>query len=44
MQGWRPGADTVRGDPEVGELLNRARHLFSEHVLKRRMWEAGLRA
>jgi hypothetical protein len=32
----------VPGDAEVGELLGRARHLFSGYVLKRRLWEAGL--
>jgi hypothetical protein len=41
---WRPTADVPRGSAEVGELLGRARHLFSDHVLKRRMWEAGLNA
>jgi hypothetical protein len=37
---------TDRGNAEVGELLARvrARGLFSDHVFKRRMWEAGLRA
>ncbi|MFC8392622.1 hypothetical protein [Streptomyces sp. NPDC057238] len=42
VQCWHPGADTPRGDAEVGELLNRARHLFSDYVLQRRKWEAGL--
>ena len=41
VQRWRA---TYRGNPEVGELLDRAGHLFSDHVLKRRKWEAGLRA
>ncbi|MBC7273380.1 MAG: hypothetical protein H5T76_32590 [Streptomyces sp.] len=44
VQRWRAGGDVVRGDAEVGELLDRARHLFSDYVLKRRKWEAGLRA
>jgi hypothetical protein len=44
VQRWRPTADVPRGSAEVGELLGRTRHLFSDHVLKRRMWEAGLRA
>ncbi|MGY3201258.1 HEAT repeat domain-containing protein [Streptomyces sp. TE5632] len=42
VQRWHPAADTRPGDPEVGELLDRAGHLFSEYVLKRRKWEAGL--
>lgn len=42
VQRWHPGADTPRGDPEVGELLDRAGRLFSDYVLKRRKWEAGL--
>lgn len=44
VQGWRPSAEVPGGAAEVGELLDRGRHLFSEHVLKRRKWEAGLRA
>ncbi|MEU0600421.1 hypothetical protein ABZ484_19575 [Streptomyces sp. NPDC006393] len=28
--------------PAPGELLERARRLFSDHVLERRAWEAGL--
>ncbi|MFP8903143.1 hypothetical protein [Streptomyces atacamensis] len=42
VQRWHPGADTRRGDAEVGELLDRGRHLFSDYVLRRRKWEAGL--
>jgi hypothetical protein len=42
VQRWH-GADG-RGHPEVGELLDRAAHLFSSHVLKRRKWGAGLPA
>ncbi|WP_306986725.1 hypothetical protein [Streptomyces canus] len=44
VQRWHPTADVPRGAVEVGELLGRARHLFSDHVLKRRLWEAGLSA
>ncbi|MDQ0760154.1 hypothetical protein [Streptomyces canus] len=44
VQRWHPTADVPRGAVEVGELLGRARHLFSDHVLKRRLWEAGLKA
>nr|WSY55470.1 hypothetical protein OG999_38680 [Streptomyces sp. NBC_00886] len=40
---WRPEAGAAGGEPEVGELLGRARHLFSASVLERRLWEAGLR-
>ncbi|MEV0691952.1 HEAT repeat domain-containing protein [Streptomyces sp. NPDC050388] len=42
VQRWHPAADTRPGDPEVGELLDRAGHLFGEYVLKRCKWEAGL--
>ncbi|MFB9351861.1 HEAT repeat domain-containing protein [Streptomyces heliomycini] len=42
VQHWHPGADTPHGDAEVGELLNRTRHLFSDYVLQRRKWEVGL--
>ncbi|MGY1455613.1 HEAT repeat domain-containing protein [Streptomyces sp. SS8] len=42
VQRWHPGAGTRRGDAEVGELLDRGRHLFSDYVLRRRKWEAGL--
>lgn len=44
VQRWHPTADVSRGTVEVGELLDRGRHLFSEYVLKRRKWEAGLNA
>ncbi|GGW42550.1 hypothetical protein [Streptomyces griseoloalbus] len=44
VQRWHPAPGAEHGDPEVGELLDRARHLFSEYVLKRRKWEAGLSA
>ncbi|MEW2557414.1 hypothetical protein [Streptomyces griseorubiginosus] len=43
VQRWRPTADVPRGSAEVGELLDRARPLFSEYVLIRRKWEVGLR-
>ncbi|MEU6113393.1 hypothetical protein ABZ840_02310 [Streptomyces sp. NPDC047117] len=39
---WRPAADARRGDPEVGRLLDRGRHLFSDRALRRLRWEAGL--
>ncbi|MGR6975235.1 hypothetical protein ACU639_37645 [Streptomyces cynarae] len=42
VQRWHPSADVRRGDAEVGELFDRSRHLFSDHVLRRRKWEAGL--
>ncbi|MER7928051.1 hypothetical protein ABTY96_33750 [Streptomyces sp. NPDC096057] len=42
VQRWHPETRGTPGDTEVSELLGRARHLFSEHVLKRRLWEAGL--
>ena len=42
VQRWHPEAGMTPGDPEVGELLGRARHLFSAYVLTRRLWEAGL--
>ncbi|MGC3000829.1 hypothetical protein ACPF8X_21315, partial [Streptomyces sp. G35A] len=42
VQRWRPGPDTPRGETEAGELLDRARHLFGDSVLRRRTGEAGL--
>ncbi|MFJ2156325.1 hypothetical protein [Streptomyces sp. NPDC087856] len=42
VQRWHPEEGMTPGDAEVGELLGRARHLFSEYVLTRRLWEAGL--
>lgn len=42
VQRWHPSADVRHGDPEVGRLLDRGRHLFSDYVLTRRKWEAGL--
>ncbi|MFJ3773890.1 hypothetical protein ACIPX0_19570 [Streptomyces sp. NPDC090075] len=42
VQRWHPSPDGRRGDAEVGRLLDRSRHLFSDHVLRRRRWEAGL--
>ncbi|MFI2645112.1 hypothetical protein [Streptomyces sp. NPDC018610] len=42
VQGWHPAADMPRGAPEAGELLRAGRHLFSAHVYRRRLWEAGL--
>lgn len=42
VQGWFPSADVRLGDPEVGDLLDRARHLFSDYVLRQRKRLAGL--
>ncbi|MEV6081570.1 hypothetical protein AB0L80_41775 [Streptomyces sp. NPDC052069] len=42
VQHWHPSPDERRGDTEVGELLDRSRHLFSDHTLRRRKWEAGV--
>ncbi|MET8978945.1 hypothetical protein ABZX85_25320 [Streptomyces sp. NPDC004539] len=38
VQRWHPSAGVRRGDAEVGELLDRSRHLFSDYVLRRRKW------
>ncbi|MFE9346456.1 hypothetical protein [Streptomyces olivaceus] len=42
VQRWHPSPDGRSGDVEVGELLDRSRHLFSDHMLRRRKWEAGV--
>ncbi|MFB8029731.1 MULTISPECIES: hypothetical protein [unclassified Streptomyces] len=42
VQRWHPSPDEWHGDAEVGELLDRSRHLFSDYVLRRRKWEAGV--
>ncbi|MFJ2569472.1 HEAT repeat domain-containing protein [Streptomyces halstedii] len=42
VQRWRPSPDEPHGDAEVGGLLDRSRHLFSDYVLRRRKWEAGM--
>ncbi|MGW2299399.1 hypothetical protein [Streptomyces violaceorubidus] len=42
VQRWRPSPDGRRGDAEVGELLDRSRHLLSDHTLRRCKWEAGV--
>ncbi|MEU8883303.1 hypothetical protein [Streptomyces hydrogenans] len=42
VQRWHPSPDERRGDAQVGELLDRSRHLFSDYVLRRRKWEAGV--
>jgi hypothetical protein len=42
VQRWHPSPDERRGDAEVGALLDRSRHLFSDCVLRRRKWEAGV--
>ncbi|MFD5659215.1 hypothetical protein ACFWHX_18075, partial [Streptomyces hirsutus] len=39
---WHSSAEARRGDAEAGELLDRIRHPFSDHVLRRRKREAGL--
>lgn len=44
VQRWHPTADVPRGSAEVDELLDRTRPLFSEYVLIRRKWAAGLKA
>ncbi|MFK0111161.1 hypothetical protein [Streptomyces sp. NPDC091217] len=41
VQRWHPSADARGHEAEAGELLDRSRHLFSDHVLRRRKWEAG---
>ncbi|WP_328389183.1 hypothetical protein OHS81_32500 [Streptomyces sp. NBC_00400] len=42
VQRWHPSADVPCCAAEAGELLDRSRHLFSDHVLRRRKWEAGV--
>ncbi|MEV5545748.1 hypothetical protein AB0L35_06320 [Streptomyces sp. NPDC052309] len=42
VQRWHPSADVRHCGAEVGELLDRSRHLFSDYVLRRRKWEAGV--
>ncbi|WP_407675445.1 hypothetical protein [Peterkaempfera griseoplana] len=42
VQRWRPSPDGQRGNAEVGELLDQSRHLFSDYVLRRLRWEAGV--
>ncbi|WP_225994593.1 hypothetical protein [Streptomyces sp. SS1-1] len=42
VQRWRPTPGVRRGDAEVEELLDRCGHLFSDYVLRRRKWEAGV--
>ncbi|MGW1606123.1 hypothetical protein [Streptomyces eurythermus] len=42
VQRWHPSPDERRDNAEVGELLDRSRHLFSDHMLRRLKWEAGL--
>ncbi|MGW1412283.1 hypothetical protein [Streptomyces sp. NPDC002403] len=42
VQRWHPSPDGRHSDAEVGELLDRSRHLFSDYVLRRRKWEAGV--
>ncbi|MGV9915102.1 hypothetical protein ACWEWD_26330 [Streptomyces tendae] len=42
VQRRHPSPDARRGDAEVGELLDRSRHLLSDHTLRRRKSEAGV--
>lgn len=42
VQRWHPATNEPRGTAEVGELLDRSRHLFSDYVLERRKREAGV--
>ncbi|WP_407555360.1 hypothetical protein QOM21_36340 [Streptomyces sp. Pv4-95] len=42
VQRWHPPAGVRRCGAEAGELLDRSRHLFSDHALRRRKWEAGV--
>ncbi|WP_329467243.1 hypothetical protein [Streptomyces sp. NBC_01431] len=42
VQRWCPAPDEPHGNAEVGELLDRCRHLFSDQVLCRRKREAGV--
>lgn len=39
-QRWHPPADLRHRNTEVGQLLNRSRHLLSDHALHRRKQEA----
>jgi hypothetical protein len=42
VQRWHPSVQERHCAGEVGELLDASRHLFSDHVLRRRQWEAGV--
>ncbi|MET7431845.1 MULTISPECIES: hypothetical protein [Streptomyces] len=42
VQRWHPSADVRTLEAEVGELLDRSRHLFSDYELRRRKWEAAV--
>ncbi|MEV5802891.1 hypothetical protein [Streptomyces collinus] len=42
VQRWRPSADVRGCEAEVEQLLDRSGHLFSEYVLRRRKWAAGV--
>ncbi|MFE9811482.1 hypothetical protein [Streptomyces sp. NPDC005548] len=42
VQHWKPTSHAGRGDAEVADLVDRSRHLFSDHVLRLRKWEAGV--
>lgn len=39
---WQPSPEEPHGGAEVGELLDRSRHLFGEDALWRLKWEAGV--
>ncbi|MFG3155441.1 hypothetical protein ACGF7W_25765 [Streptomyces sp. NPDC048219] len=41
VQRWDPSATERHRGAEAAELLDRGRHLFSDHVLRRRKWAAG---
>ncbi|MEL5957449.1 HEAT repeat domain-containing protein [Streptomyces sp. CLV115] len=41
VQRWHPSEDVRHCGAEVGELLDRSRHLFSDYVLRQRKREAG---
>ncbi|MGV9313609.1 hypothetical protein ACWDR0_15675 [Streptomyces sp. NPDC003691] len=42
IQRWHPSPDERRGSAEVGELLNRSRHVLSDPALRRLIWETGV--
>ncbi|MFC9284624.1 hypothetical protein [Streptomyces collinus] len=42
VQRWHPSADVRGREAEVEQLLDRSRHLFSDYVLRRRKWAAGV--
>ncbi|MER6473143.1 hypothetical protein [Streptomyces collinus] len=42
VQRWQPSEDVRGRAAEVEQLLDRSRHLFSDYVLRRRKWAAGV--